>query len=111
MCWRSTTSACCWGIAAATAWEDRGELQSITDATGERIRRIRGASHDPFLELLPEQEVVREAKDPWVKRLPVVRHRSASSLMVVLFAVFKLTLGSGASDLRDAATEGRGLTR
>jgi type IV/VI secretion system ImpK/VasF family protein len=37
----------------------KGELQAITTATGDRIRRIRGASYDPFLQVLNEPEVVK----------------------------------------------------
>src|SRR5664279_2730327 len=37
---------------------NKGDLQSITQATGERIRRIRGVSSDPFMEILNEPEAV-----------------------------------------------------
>src|SRR5664279_474323 len=36
----------------------KGELQGITNATGEKIRRIRGVSSDPFMEILNEPEAV-----------------------------------------------------
>src|ERR1039458_119479 len=38
----------------------RGELQAITTSTGERIRRIRGVSNDPFLEIVRSEEHTSE---------------------------------------------------
>jgi type VI secretion system protein ImpK len=73
-----------------------GELKTITDTVGERIRRIRGASPDPFIESQPDQEVNRQSTDPWVKRLSIGA-LVCFGLMVVLFAIFKIVLGSGAS--------------
>jgi len=94
------------GYAGRYSMGGSAELQAITNTTGERIRRIRGTSNDPFMEILKEQEVVREVKDPWIKRLAVVA-AVCFVLMLVLFGVFKMTLTSGASNLRGAATEGR----
>jgi type VI secretion system protein ImpK len=42
----------------------KGELQAVTTATGERIRRIRGVSNDPFMEILAEAEIVKTTEDP-----------------------------------------------
>jgi type VI secretion system protein ImpK len=84
----------------------RGELQAITAATGERIRRIRGVSSDPFLELPHEPEAVQASEDPWVKKF-LMGAAACFVLMLVLFAVFKLTLGSDASEVRAAAADVR----
>jgi len=82
----------------------RGELQAITTATGDRIRRIRGVSNDPFMELPSEQEVVKVTADPWVKKF-LFAAAACFVLMVVLFVTFKVTLGSSASGVRTAAAE------
>jgi type VI secretion system protein ImpK len=84
----------------------RGELQAITTATGERIRRIRGASNDPFMEILDEPEVVKLTEDPWVKKF-LIAAVACFVLMLVLFVSFKVTLGSSASGVRDAAAQAK----
>jgi type VI secretion system protein ImpK len=84
----------------------RGELQAVTNATGERIRRIRGASTDPFLEILSEPEVVKTAEDPWVKKL-LIGAIACLLLTVALFVTFKMSLGTSASGVRTAAEEAR----
>ncbi len=84
-----------------------GELNAITNTVGERIRRIRGASPDPFVERAPEPEAVRESSDPWVKRL-LIAAAACFVLMVVLFAVFTFTLGSGASAVHAIASQVKG---
>jgi type VI secretion system protein ImpK len=84
----------------------RGELQAITTATGERIRRIRGASNDPFMEILEEPEVVKLTEDPWVKKF-LIAAVACFVLMLVLFVSFKVTLGSSAYGVRDAAAQAK----
>jgi type VI secretion system protein ImpK len=81
------------GYAGRYSMGGSAELQAVTSTTGDRIRRIRGVTTDPFMEILKEQEVVREVKDPWVKRLAIIA-ASCFVLMLVLFAIFKLTLKS-----------------
>jgi type VI secretion system protein ImpK len=85
----------------------KGELQGITNATGERIRRIRGVSSDPFMEILNEPEVVKTTQDPWVKKF-LIGAVACFVLMLVLFATFKISLGSSASQVRAAAAETKG---
>ena len=58
ICWRSTIFACCSVIGGRYSIGGKGELQAITSATGERIQRIRGASYDPFMEVLNEPEII-----------------------------------------------------
>jgi len=84
-----------------------GELKTITNTVGERIRRIRGVSPEPFVERAPEPEVVRESSDPWVKRF-LIGAVACFAVMVVLFAVFKMTLGSGTSAVHEIAAQVKG---
>jgi type VI secretion system protein ImpK len=84
----------------------RGELQAITAAVGDRIRRIRGRSPDPFMEFVQEPEVEQEAADPWVKRF-LIGALACFALVVILFLVFKITLGSGASAVHGIASQAR----
>ncbi|MEI9970634.1 MAG: DotU family type IV/VI secretion system protein [Ignavibacteriota bacterium] len=73
----------------------KGELQAITNACGERIKRIRGASYDPFMEVFTEPEIIKVTEDPWVKKFVIIT-LVCFVLMVGLFITFKLTLGSRA---------------
>ena len=82
----------------------RGELQAVTTAAGERIRRIRGVSGDPFMEILNEPEVVKATADPWVKKF-LIGAVACFVLMLVLFAAFKVTLGSSAAEVRASAAD------
>jgi len=84
----------------------QGELQAITNATGDRIRRIRGASNDPFLEIADEQEVVKITEDPWVKKI-LIAAIACFVLTVILFVTFKVSLGGSATGVRDAAAATR----
>ncbi|MGO9258656.1 MAG: DotU family type IV/VI secretion system protein [Bryobacteraceae bacterium] len=94
------------GYGGRYSFGGRGELQAITTATGERIRRIRGASTDPFMEIFAEPEVVKITEDPWVKKF-LIGAAACFVLMLVLFVSFKMTLGSSASGVRTAAAEAR----
>lgn len=82
------------------------ELRSVADIITQRIRRIRGSG--PLVlspEWMPPAEAPRATADPWIRRLAW----SASAcwiLALVLFVVFKLTLGSAASDLQSVITTG-----
>jgi type VI secretion system protein ImpK len=85
----------------------RGELKAITETVGERIRRIRGASPDPFLDAVPKVAAPPSSADPWVKGL-LIGAVACFVLVVVFFVVFKLTLGSGASGLQGIASQAVG---
>lgn len=82
----------------------RGELQAITNATGDRIRRIRGASTDPFMQISSEPEVVKVTEDPWVKKF-LFAAIACFVLMLALFVTFKVSLGSSSSEVRAAASK------
>lgn len=80
----------------------KAELSLVMNHTADRIRRIRGFSPDPFIEST-EQEVVRVADDPWVKRL-IFGAAGCAILVLVLFVLFKIVLSSGASSLHGIAS-------
>ena len=84
----------------------KGELQAITHATGERIKRIRGASYDPFMEVLNEPEIVKATEDPWVKKFLIIA-AACFVIMVVTFLTCKFTLGSRASEVRATAADAK----
>jgi type VI secretion system protein ImpK len=84
----------------------KGELQAITTATGDRIRRIRGESYDPFLEVLNEPEPVKVTEDPWVKKFLILA-LACFVLTVALFVTFKITLGSSAAEVRSTAADAK----
>jgi type VI secretion system protein ImpK len=84
----------------------KGELQAITTATGDRIKRIRGESYDPFLEVLNEPEPVKVTEDPWVKKFLILA-LACFVLTVALFVTFKLTLGSSAAEVRSTAADAK----
>jgi len=82
-----------------------GELQATRDQIGFKIRRIRGSFPGLSPEwALPSDPPRSQGSDPWVKRLTWAAIGCAA-LAVLLFAVFKLTLSSGVSDLHAIATQ------
>jgi type VI secretion system protein ImpK len=85
---------------------NRGALAQVMNLTAEKIRRIRGH----FGPLSPAwtlpQETVRSRNDPWVRKLSFTA-LTCAILMLLLFVVYKVTLGSGVSDVRAIATEAR----
>ena len=56
------------------------------------------------MELLDEPEVVKTTEDPWVKKF-LIGAAACFVLMLVLFAAFKMTLGSNAPEVRAAAAD------
>jgi type VI secretion system protein ImpK len=83
-----------------------GELPGIMQQTANKIRRIRGA----FSGLSPawalQAETLRQAKDPWTRRL-VVTAIVCLGIAVILFVVFKLSLGSGSTEIQSTASQVR----
>lgn len=86
----------------------QAELRSMMEMVGEKIRRVRGAARDlsPAW-ALPSEQVARAQSDPWVPRL-LWAAIGCFVLMIVLFAGFKVSLGSGVSDVHAIAVQGRG---
>jgi type VI secretion system protein ImpK len=85
---------------------NRGELAQVMSLTAEKIRRIRG----PFGQFSPAwmlpQESVAIRSDPLVRKLGFLA-LACAVLMLLLFGVYKLTLGSGVSDVQAIATTAR----
>ncbi len=77
---------------------DKGELQGISSATAEKIRRIRGPQGPLSPSWAPPPEAVQAPTDPWSRRF-LIGALSCFALMVLLFVIYKLVLGSGASGL------------
>ncbi len=94
------------GYAGRYSLGGKGELQAVITATGDRIRRIRGKSNDPFLTFQKEPDIVPSSKDPWAKGL-LIAAIVCVALMVGSFIVFKTILGSGASSLSAISTQAR----
>jgi type VI secretion system protein ImpK len=95
------------GFAGRYSLGGRGELKVIIDATADKIRRIRGGSGDlaPAW-MLPAEQRRTAGADPWVKRLTIAAC-ACLALTLVLFAIYKLVLGSGVSSLTAFAVSGR----
>jgi len=86
----------------------QAELRSIIGAVGDKIRRIRGAATylSPNWAVPPEQVRMSQA-DPWIKRL-VITAVVCFTVAVALFVGFKISLASGASEVRTVAAQARG---
>ena len=95
------------GFGGRYSMGNKGDLRSIMDAVGEKIRRVRGYSPDlsPAW-MLPKEAVRLTGGDPWVRRLGIAAI-SGAALALLLFAIFKFSLGSGISDLRALVMPGR----
>lgn len=81
-----------------------GELPAIMTATADKIRRIRGAYGPLSPAWAPQGEVVQVAKDRWLRTL-LIAAAACFLLTVILFITFKLSLGSGASDVESMAPQ------
>jgi type VI secretion system protein ImpK len=84
----------------------RGELQALIDAIAAKIRRIRGGFQGLSKEwAVPADPARATGADPWVRKLAWVAIACAATALI-LFIVFKLTLSSGTSTLRQLSTIG-----
>jgi type VI secretion system protein ImpK len=94
------------GFGGRYSMGNKGDLRAIIDAVGEKIRRVRGYLPDlsPAW-MLPKEAARITGGDPWVRRLTIVA-ASCVALALVLFVIFKFSLGSGVSDLRALALPG-----
>jgi len=88
------------GFGGRYSMGNKGDLRAIMDAVGEKIRRVRGYSPDlsPAWKL-PSEALRLTGGDPWVRWLGIVAIGCAA-LSLLLFIIFKFSLGSGVSDLR-----------
>jgi len=87
------------GFAGRYSLGDRGELRAVTGATEDKIRRIRGGVTllSPTWELPPEAPQ-NPGTDPLVKKIGIAA-AACFGLALVLFAVYKMILGSGLTEL------------
>jgi len=85
---------------------NRGELSQVMNLIAEKIRRVRGqfGPLSPAWMLPPEKALVRA--DPLVRKLGWLA-LACAILMLLAFGVYKLTLGSGVSDVAAIATSPR----
>ncbi len=91
------------GFAGRYSLGGRGELKAIADVTADKIRRIRGGA-GPLSPAwaLPLEPARQAGADPWVKRWTIAA-AACFALVLVLFAIYKLVLGSGVSSLQELA--------
>ncbi|MGD0013873.1 MAG: DotU family type IV/VI secretion system protein [Bryobacteraceae bacterium] len=85
----------------------QAELRAVIDSVVEKIRRIRGFS--PYLSpswAIPPGAVRVMRADPWVKRL-LWTAVACLALVLLLFGIFKISLGSGVSDVAAVPTQSR----
>lgn len=76
-----------------------GELQGIINFTADKIRRIRQTSGELSRNWrLPAENISTDTKDPWLKRL-VIAAVSSAAVALLLFLIYKFTLGGGVSQL------------
>ena len=77
---------------------DRGELRSILDATGTKIRRIRGPMNDLSPEWAPPAERAAVPRNPWSRRF-AAGAIACAIVTALLFLVYQLVLRSAVSGL------------
>jgi type VI secretion system protein ImpK len=79
-------------------------IRTVLDAMAEKMQRIRGRGRPLSPNWSPPQDAVRQrAYDPWVRRL-AFGAAGFLLLALLLFIGFKLSLLSGVSSLRSAAS-------
>jgi type VI secretion system protein ImpK len=85
----------------------RGELGQTIAMTREKIQRVRG----PFGPLSPgwspPTETLAAGGDPWVRKLAAIAIACAA-VTLLLFAGYKIGLGSGVSDVHNIAVQAKG---
>jgi type VI secretion system protein ImpK len=85
----------------------QAEMKAQMDAVAAKIRRIRRDRGVLSPDWAPPAGVAAPAgPDPWLRRL-MIAAAACVLLALLLFAGFKLSLSSGASDLQTAVTETR----
>jgi type VI secretion system protein ImpK len=81
------------------------ELRNTANIITERIHRIRGFSMVLSPASTPPAEPSHAVTDPWIRRL-LWSAVACCTLAVVLFVVFKISLGSAASGLQSVISAG-----
>jgi type VI secretion system protein ImpK len=79
-----------------------GELRVTTEQLRDKIRRIRGYNPELSPSWAPPAEAPRRAVDPWVRRL-MLASVCVVGLALLLFIVFKISLGSAVSGVEALA--------
>ena len=94
------------GFAGRYSMGGSGELRGIMQQTADKLQRIRqiSARISPAADL-PPQTVRVAGGDPWVKRMLIAAIASLV-LVIALFLVFRVTLGSGVESLRSLTVRG-----
>ena len=84
---------------------DDGGLRTRLQAVHQKIERIRGrvGSLSPAA-TLPLDDLLPETRDPWLRRLLILAG-SLLALTLVLYVVFRISLGNQVGDLRDFAAQ------
>jgi len=93
------------GFRGKYATGDPASLQGLTTSVQTKIQRIRGMrTMLPDTWLLPQNEVVVAAADPWVRRL-----RTAAivtlGVALLLYILYSVLLSSSIGGIRDAAAQ------
>lgn len=86
------------GYSGRYSMGNKGELQAIMTATARKIQRIRGDFAGLSPGWKPPAQQIKQAVDPWARRF-LFGAIACFVLTVLLFVVYKLVLGSGASSL------------
>jgi type VI secretion system protein ImpK len=95
------------GFAGRYSLGGKGDLYAIVQQTGDKIQRIRKTAPELSPDwILPNDNIVRDTSDPWVKRL-LWGAGGSLLLTLILFGVFKVLLNSGVSTLAELAKGGR----
>ncbi len=87
------------GYSGRYSFGNRSELQSIMATIARKIQRIRGDFAGLAPNWKPPVEQRKSAQDPWAKRL-LIGAVTCFVLALLLFVIYKLALGSGASSLQ-----------
>jgi len=86
---------------------NRGELAQTIAMTREKIQRVRGAFGPLSPGWSPPAEALAVRGDPWVRKLAAIAIVCAA-VTLLLFAGYKIGLGSGVSDVHNIAVQAKG---
>jgi len=93
------------GFRGKYAAGDPASLHGLTTSVQTKIQRIRGMRTTlPETWLLPQNEVVAAAADPWVRRLRTIAVATLG-VALLLYILYSVLLGSTVGGIRDAVTQ------